>query len=66
MPKNKIQEWRKKLLISRSELARKTGLSIVTIARVEKGEPCRLDTQKKILMALGIDIKDKNKVFLDD
>ncbi len=66
MPKNKIQEWRKKLLISRSELARKTGLSVVTIARVEKGEPCRLDTQKKILMALGIDIKDKNKVFLDD
>jgi len=66
VPKNKIQEWRKKLLISRSELARKTGLSVVTIARVEKGEPCRLDTQKKILMALGIDIKDKNKVFLDD
>lgn len=66
MPKNKLLEWRKKLLISRSELARKTGLSIVTIARVEKGESCRLDTQKKILLALGIDIKDKNKVFLDD
>jgi len=66
VPKNRLQEWRKKLLISRSELARKSGLSIVTIARVEKGEPCRLDTQKKILLALGMDIKDKDKVFLDD
>lgn len=66
MPRNKLQEWRKKLLISRSELARKSGLSIVTIARVEKGESCRLDTQKKILLALGMDIKDKEKVFLDD
>ncbi len=66
MPKNRLQEWRNKLLISRSELARRSGLSIVTIARVEKGESCRLDTQKKILLALGMDIKDKGKVFLDD
>ncbi len=66
MPNNKLLEWRKRLLISRSELARKTGLSIVTIARIEKGKQCRLDTMKKILIGLGMDIKDKDKVFSDD
>lgn len=66
MPNNKLLEWRKRLLISRSELARKTGLSIVTIARIEKGKQCRLDTMKKILLGLGMDIKDKDKVFSDD
>lgn len=66
MAKNKLLEWRKRLLISRSELARKTGLSIVTIARIENGKQCRLDTMKKILLGLGMDIKDKDKVFSDD
>ncbi len=66
MANNKLLEWRKKLLISRSELARKTGLSVVTIARIENGKPCRLDTMKKILLGLGLDIKDKEKVFSDD
>lgn len=66
MANNKLLEWRKKLLISRSELARKTGLSVITIARIESGKPCRLDTMKKILLGLGMDIRDKDKVFLDD
>lgn len=66
MAKNRLKEWRHKLLISRSELARRTGLSIVTIARIENGKPCRLDTMKKILLGLGLDIKDKEKVFSDD
>jgi len=66
LAKNKLLEWRKRLLISRSELARKTGLSIVTIARIENGKQCRLDTMKKILLGLGMDIKDKDKVFSDD
>lgn len=66
MSKNKVLEWRKKLLMSRSELARRSGLSVVTITRIENGKPCRMDTMKKILQGLGLSVKDKNKVFLED
>jgi transcriptional regulator with XRE-family HTH domain len=64
--KNKLLEWRKKLLMSRSELARRSGLSVVTITRIENGESCRMDTMKKILLGLGLDTQDRDKVFSDD
>ncbi|MCX7770473.1 MAG: helix-turn-helix transcriptional regulator [Proteobacteria bacterium] len=66
MSKNRVLEWRKKLLMSRSELARRSGLSVVTITRIENGKPCRMDTMKKILQGLGLSVEDKNKVFLED
>jgi DNA-binding XRE family transcriptional regulator len=50
-------------MYSRSELARKAGVSPMTIERLEKGEDCRLDTKRKILLALGLTIEDKDKVF---
>lgn len=49
--------------MSKAELARKAGLSALTIDRVEKGMECRMDTMRKILLALGFTISDKNKVF---
>jgi hypothetical protein len=45
------------------ELARKAGLSTLTIDRVEAGRPCRLDTKRKILLALGLRVSDKDRVF---
>jgi hypothetical protein len=30
---------------------------------VEAGRPCRLDTKRKILLALGLKVTDKDKVF---
>jgi DNA-binding XRE family transcriptional regulator len=53
-------------MMSKAELARKTGLSVQTIDRVEKGHFCRLDTKRKILMALGLKLEDRRKVFDDD
>jgi DNA-binding XRE family transcriptional regulator len=50
-------------MMSKAELARKAGLSTLTIDRVEAGRPCRLDTKRKILLALGLRIGDKNQVF---
>ena len=50
-------------MISKAELARKANISPITIARIEKGMPSRLETQRKILLALGFNISDKNKVF---
>jgi len=50
-------------MMSKAELARKAGLSSLTIDRVESGRPCRLDTKRKILLALGLKVSDKDQVF---
>lgn len=48
-----LKALRERLLISRSDLARRASLSVVTLGRIEKGKPCRLDTKRKIVKALG-------------
>lgn len=53
------------MLLSKSELARKAGISPLTIDRIEKGYPCRVDTKRKILQALGLKVTEKAKVFND-
>lgn len=63
MPINNVQRYRENLMMSKAELARKAGLSTLTIDRVEAGRPCRLDTKRKILLALGFKISDKDQVF---
>jgi DNA-binding XRE family transcriptional regulator len=50
---NPLKALRERLLISRSELARRASVSIMTLQRIEKGKPCRLDTKGKIVKALG-------------
>ena len=50
-------------MMSKAELARKAGLSTLTIDRVEAGRPCRLDTKRKILLALGKRVSDKDEIF---
>ena len=63
MPKNNVQRFREALMMSKAELARKAGLSTLTIDRIEAGRPCRLDTKRKILLALGLKVSDREKVF---
>lgn len=60
---NNVQAFREALMMSKAELARKAGLSTLTIDRVEAGRPCRLDTKRKILLALGMKVSDKDRVF---
>ena len=50
-------------MMSKAELARKAGLSTLTIDRVEAGRPCRLETKRKILLALGLKVLDKERLF---
>lgn len=38
----------------------------LTIDRIEKGERCRMETKRKIIVALGYDLSDKDKVFSED
>ena len=63
MDQNAVREIREQLLVSKAELARKAGLSPITIDRVEKGLDCRMETKRKIIFALGFDLSDKDKVF---
>jgi len=65
MPKNNLRKIREELLISKAELARKAGISPLTIDRVENGYSCRVDTKRKIIHALGLKLSDKDKVFKD-
>ena len=60
---NNVQRLRENLMMSKAELARKAGLSTLTIDRVEAGRPCRLDTKRKILLALGFKVSEKDRVF---
>ncbi|MBY0401793.1 helix-turn-helix transcriptional regulator [Myxococcota bacterium] len=63
MATNQVQRFRENLMMSKAELARKAGLSTLTIDRVEAGRPCRLDTKRKILIALDLKVSDKDRVF---
>lgn len=63
--KNNLQRVREEQMLSKAELARRAGVSVLTIDRIERGERCRHSTKRKILEALGIDIVDRQKVFPD-
>jgi DNA-binding XRE family transcriptional regulator len=64
--KNNVKRLREAQLMSKAELARKAGVSTLTIDRVESGKDCRMDTKRKIILALGFKLSEKNKVFMDD
>ena len=63
MPFNRVKEIRESLLMSKAELARKAGVSPLTIDRIEKGAPCRMATMRKIILALDLDVTDRERVF---
>jgi DNA-binding XRE family transcriptional regulator len=65
MGTNSLKKTRESMLMSKAELARMANVSPITITRIEKGMPCRMDTKRKILLALGLKPADKNKIFKD-
>jgi DNA-binding XRE family transcriptional regulator len=65
MARNNLKTVRESLLMSKTELAKQANLSAITISRIEKGMPCRMQTQRKILLALGFKLQDKPKIFKD-
>ena len=62
---NRLQKLRQEQLLSKAELARRSGLSVLTIDRIERGNACRLDTKRKIITALGLKVTQKDAVFDD-
>lgn len=63
LDRNIVKKIREELLMSKAELARKAGVSPLTIDRIEKGMNCRMETKRKIILALGFDLSDKVKIF---
>jgi len=63
MPQNSLKRIREQLLMSKTELARKTNVFPLTVDRIEKGMTCRLETKRKIIQALGMDLSEKNRIF---
>ena len=61
--KNRVREIREHKLMTQSQLARKARIALRTIHSVEKGLNCRMDTKRKILLALGLRFEDKDLVF---
>jgi len=63
---NFVKEIREEQLMSKAELARKAGVCPMTIDRVEEGKNCRMETKRKIILALGFELSDKDRVFSED
>jgi DNA-binding XRE family transcriptional regulator len=60
---NNIKKIREEKMLSKTELARMAGISPLTLDRIEKGKACRMATKRKIILALGLKINQKERVF---
>lgn len=60
---NDVKKIRESKMLSKAELARIAGISPLTIDRIERGKICRLATKRKILLALGLKVTQKHRVF---
>ena len=63
---NSVRQIREAKMMSKAELARKADVTVQTIDRIEKGNECRLDTKRKIILALGYKLADRTRIFEDD
>ncbi len=60
---NNVKKIRETKMLSQIELARLAGVSPLTIDRIEKGKDCRMATKRKLLLALGLKISQKHRLF---
>jgi DNA-binding XRE family transcriptional regulator len=60
---NNLRQVRETKMLSKSELAKRAGISPLTIDRIEKGMPSRIATRRKILLGLGLKLSERHRVF---
>jgi DNA-binding XRE family transcriptional regulator len=60
---NNVKKIRESKMLSKTELARLAGISPLTLDRIERGKASRLSTKRKILLALGLKVNQKHRVF---
>lgn len=63
---NCVRQIREAKMMSKAELARKASVTVQTIDRIEKGNDCRLDTKRKIILALGYKLADRARIFSEE
>lgn len=65
MGESRLKKLRESRLMSKAELARAAHVSPITINRIEEGKPCRMETKRKILLALGLELTESKNIFND-
>jgi len=63
---NRVRQIREAKMMSKAELARKAEVTVQTIHRIENGNECRLDTKRKIILALGFELSNRTRIFDDE
>jgi len=63
---NRVRKIRQQQMLSKAELARKARVTVQTIDRIESGKDCRTDTKRKIILALGYQLSERSRIFLDE
>ncbi|NNF99085.1 MAG: helix-turn-helix transcriptional regulator [Desulfobacteraceae bacterium] len=63
MGKSQLKQIREARLMSKAELAREAHVSPITVTRIESGKPCRMETKRKILIALGLELSESKNIF---
>jgi len=66
MDRNNLRQVREAKMLSKTELARRAGISPLTIDRIERGMPCRIKSQRQIVLALGLKVSQRRSVFHDN
>ena len=66
LPAPSLRRIREQRFITQEELAQQTQVSRATISRIERGEPARLTTLRKLAQVLGIQPADLTAVEPSD
>jgi transcriptional regulator with XRE-family HTH domain len=61
--RHNVRKLREARMWSKIELARRAGISPLTIDRIEKGMSSRIMTRRKILVAFGLKVSQRYRVF---
>lgn len=64
--KNNVKKLREEQMMSKTELAKRADVSVLTIDRIERGEASRYATKRKILKAFSLDLKERHLVFPEE
>ena len=66
MDRNNLRQVSEAKMLGKSELAKLAGVSPLTIDRIERGMPCRIKSQRQIVLALGLKVSQRRRVFHDN
>ncbi len=63
--RNRVRELRENKLMTQVQLAKKARVAVRTIQSIERGMRCRMDTKRKVLLALDLSLEQRHQVFLN-